>query len=78
MQQFDYLALTGAPTGALTRGLASERTELVRSALPGAPVVPFAARPQAVPRTRAAIAARLYRLGDAIAPARSQRESATA
>lgn len=78
MHEIQYLALTGAPTGALTRGLSTERTEYVRSALPDAPVVPFVESSQAARRTRAAIAGTLYRLGDAIAPSRPQPESATA
>ena len=43
-------------------------TELLRSALPDAPVVPYVAPVLRTRRTRGALATTLHRLGDAVAP----------
>lgn len=67
MEPVNYLALS-----------AITPTDFARSALPGAPVVPFELRTRRAPRTRSAIAGGLYRLGDAIAPSKGQAEPATA
>lgn len=67
MEPVNYLALS-----------TNTSTDFVRSALPGAPVVPFELRTRRAPRTRSAIAGGLYRLGDAIAPSKSQPEAVTA
>lgn len=56
----------------------SSTSDFARSALPGAPVVPFEPRPKYAPRTRSAIAGSLHRLGDAIAPSSQQPGSAAA
>ena len=59
-------ALSAISTQVATRAVAAE----ARSALPDAPVVSDVERTSSAPHTRAALAASLHRLADAVAPRR--------